>query len=113
MRRLSVIESSRKVKFMAPVTSATIERNRLMSWDSTSRELTESGSVTPSPKSSITVGPIGSVSTITKLIFESLAKLPYSLFKLGYEIAKLFTRGLSSIRFLLSGSKDERLKALQ
>jgi len=76
----------------------------MMSWDSTSQELTESGSVTPSPKSSITVGPIGSVSNITKLVFDSLAKLPYSLFKLGYEIAKLITRGLSSIRSLLSDS---------
>lgn len=83
------------------LTSVKIERNRLMSWGSTVQGLNKPDGVTPSSKSSITIRALGFVSKITQLFSGSLAKLPYALFKFGYEIAKLFTRGLSTMRHLL------------
>jgi hypothetical protein len=50
------------------------------------------------------------VERVTNLILGTLVKVPYTLLKLGYEIAKLFTRGLSSIRSLLLGSKKKSSK---
>ena len=96
-----MIESSKGHKTPASLTSVKIERNRLMSWDSPVQKLTKPADVIPSSKSSITLRPLGFVSKITKLFFTSLANLPYALFKLGYEIAKLVTMGLSKIRRLL------------
>jgi hypothetical protein len=69
-----------------------------MSWDSTVQGITEPSGVISSSKNSITPRPLGLASKILKLIWASLAKLPYTLFKFGYEIAKLTTRGLSSLR---------------
>ena len=106
MSGLPVIESSKGYKVSATFTSVTTERNRVISWDSTVQGLNEPGGVTPSTKSSITIRTLGFVGKITKFLSGSLAKLPYALFKLGYEIAKLFTRGISRIRFLFSGSKE-------
>jgi len=96
-----VTESSEGYTTSATFTSVTTERNRLISWDSTVQGLNKPGGVTPSPKSSITARKLGFVMKITKLIFESLAELPYAFFKFGYEIAKLITKGLSSILRLL------------
>lgn len=94
-------ESSEGHKTSASLTSVKIERNRLMSWDSTVQGLNKTDGVTQSSKNSITIGTIVFVRKVTKLFPESLAKLPYALFKLGYEIAKIFTRGFSTIRRLL------------
>ncbi len=94
-------ESSEGHKTSASITSVKIERNRLMSWDSTVQGLNKPDGVTPSSKKSITIRTIVFVRKVTKLFPESLAKLPYALFKLGYEIAKIFTRGFSTIRRLL------------
>jgi hypothetical protein len=72
-----------------------------MSWDSLVQGLSKPGDVIPSSKNSITLGQFRLVTKIPKLIFAFLAKLPFALFKLGYEIAKLVTRVLSNIRRLL------------
>jgi hypothetical protein len=93
-----VTESSRGHKHPKALTSVTTQRNRLMSWDSTVQGITEPGGLISSSKNSITRRALGLASRIPKLICASLAKLPYTLFKFGYEIAKLVTRGLSSIR---------------
>jgi hypothetical protein len=106
MSRLPVIEPSKGYKVPATFTSVTTERNRLISWDSAVQGLNKPGGVTPISKSSITIRTLGFVRKVTKLFSECLAKLPYELFKFGYEIAKLFTRGLSRIRLLFSGSKE-------
>ena len=105
MSRLPVTESSKVHKVSATLTSVKIERNRLISWDSTVQGLNKPDGVTQSSKGSITIKAVGFVSKITQLFSGSIAKLPYALFKIGYEIAKLFTRGLSRIRSLFSGSK--------
>jgi hypothetical protein len=76
-----------------------------MSWDSTAQGFNKPGGVTPSSKISITSRLFGFVSNIIKLFLAFLAKLPYALFKLGYEIAKFVTRGLSTIRRLLFVAK--------
>jgi len=100
-----VTESSKEHKVSVILTTVTTERNRLLTWDGTVQELTKPGAVFPSPKSSITFRPFGFVNNITKLYLASLAKLPYTLFKIGYEIAKLVTRVLSNIRRLLFMTK--------
>ncbi len=94
-------ESSEVHKTSATLTSVKIERNRLISWDSTVKGLNKSDGVTPSSKNSITVRTLVFVRKITKLFPEYLAKLPCTLFKLCYEIAKFVTSGLSTIRRLL------------
>jgi hypothetical protein len=96
-----VTESSKVHTVSATLTSVKIDRNRLMSWDSPVRGLTKPGEVIPSSKTSTTLKLLGFVSKTPMLIFASLSKLPYALFKLGYEIAKLVTRALSNIRRLL------------
>lgn len=104
-------ESSKGDKHTSPSTSVTTERNRLMSWESTVQGLAKPGAAATRSKSSINPWTLGFVSKITKLFFASLAKLPYTLFKFSYEIAKLFTRGLSRIKCRLSGSKEARARA--
>ena len=94
-------ESSKVHKVSAPITSVTTERNRLMSWDSTVQEFTKPDDVIPGLKTAITLWPFGFASKIIRVFLASLAKLPYTLFKLGYEIAKLVTIGLSKVRRLL------------
>jgi hypothetical protein len=108
MSRLPVTEPAKEIKDAAPSTSVMTERNRLVSWDSIARVLTKPVDVIPSSKITIILGPLAFVSKITKLIIAAVVMLPYTLFKIGYEIAKLFTRGLAGIRRLLSGSKKAR-----
>ena len=91
-------ESSKGQKHPNALTSVTTQRNRLMSWDNTVQGITEPGGLISSSKNLITLRALGLASRIPKLICASLAKLPYTLFKFSYEIAKLVTRGLSSIR---------------
>jgi hypothetical protein len=71
-----------------------------MSWDSTVQELTKPDDGVPGLKTASILWPFGFASKIIRVIFASLAKLPYTLFKLGYEIAKLVTKRLSSLRRL-------------
>ena len=99
-------ESSKGNKHLAASNSVTTERNRLMSWDSTVQELTKPGDEIPGSKTAIILPPFGFTSKTIGVFFVSLAKPPYVIFKLGYEIAKLVTRGLSTIRRLLSGSNE-------
>ena len=94
-------ESSKEHEVSAPLTSVTTERNRLLSWDSTVKELIKPGTVISGSKTTIILWPFGFASKIIMVFSASLAKLPYALFKLGYEISKLVTRGLSSLRCLL------------
>ncbi len=101
-------ESSKGNKVSASLTSVTTERNRLISWDSPVHGLNKPDGVTPSAKSSITIRTLMFVRKMTELIFAFLPKLPYELLMLGYEIAKLVTRGFSSIRRLLSSSIGAR-----
>jgi len=96
-----VTESSESLKTSATLTSVKIERNKLISWDSAVQGLNNPDGVTPSSKNSITSRTLVFVRKITKLFPETLAKLPFALFKLGYEISKLVTRVLSNIRRLL------------
>ena len=98
-------ESSKEQKLAATLTSVTTERNRLMSWSSPVQGLTKPGGVAPSSKGTITLSLLAFVSNTTKSILAALVTLPYSLFKLGYEIAKVITRGLSRIRRLLFVAK--------
>ena len=101
MSRLPVTESSKEHKVSATFTSVTNERNRVISWDSTVQGLNKPGGVTPGSKNSITIRTLGFVGKITKFFSGVLAKLPYALFRFGYEIAKLVTKTLSSLRRLL------------
>ena len=94
-------EPSKEFKAAAPSAPVMTERNRLMSWDSIAQGLTKPVDVIPSSKITITLRPLEFASEITKLILVAVVKLPYTLFKLGYEIAKLVTRRLSKIRRLL------------
>jgi hypothetical protein len=105
MRRFLVTESPKENRHPATSTSVTTERNRLMSWGSLVQGVTKPSDVIPSYKKSISLGPFGFGSNILNIFFASLAKLPFALFKLGYEIAKLFTRGLSGVRHLLFPAK--------
>ena len=98
-------ESSKDYKDAAPSTPVTTERNRLMSWDKAVQELTKPVAVMRISKIGIILRPLLFVSKKTRLIPEKIVKLPYTLFKLGYEIAKIFTRGLSSIRLLMFPTK--------
>jgi hypothetical protein len=98
MSRLPVTESSKEFKVVAPSSSVATVRNRLISWDSTVQELTEPFAVVPSSKSEIILRSLRFVIKKTKFTLAALVKLPYTLFKLGYEIAKLVARGLSSTR---------------
>ena len=98
-------EPTKQIKDATPSTSVITERNRLMPWDSIARGLTKPVDVIPRSKITFILGPLAFVSKITKLISAALVKLPYTLFKLGYEIAKLVTRGLLSIRRLLFVAK--------
>ena len=98
-------ESHKGSEYTATPTSVTTERNRLMSWVSNSQELTEPLTEMPSPKIPIIPKTLGFVSKIANSTLEFLAKLPYTLFKFGYEIAKLVARGLSRIRRLLFVAK--------
>ena len=94
-------ESSEGHKTSATLTSVKIERNRLISWDSTVQGLNKPDGVMPSSKNSISIRTLGFVGNTTKFFSVSLAKLPYVLFRFGYEIARLFTKRLSSLRRLL------------
>ena len=98
-------ESAKRYKHPSTSTPGTAEKNRLMSWDSTLQGRTKPHDVIPNSKSSITAKPPGFFSRIIRAIFESLAKLPYALFKLGYEVAKKVTWGLSNIRRCLIALK--------
>jgi hypothetical protein len=100
-----VTEPNEGHKVFVTIASVKIERNKLMSWERPVQGLNKPGGVTPSAKSSITIRTLVFIRKITKLFPESLAKLPFALFKLGYEIAKLVTRVLSSIRRLLFVAK--------
>jgi hypothetical protein len=102
MRRFPVTESH---KVSATLSSVTAERNRLISWDSLVQGLTKPSAEIPSSKNLITLGPFRFLSNVITLFLASLANLPYALFKLGYEIAKLVTRGISRIRSLLFVAK--------
>ena len=101
-------ESSKEFEAADPSNSVTAERNRLMSWDSTVQKLTIPVAVIPLPKNTIILRQLEFLLGVPKLILADLSKAPYTLFKFGYEIAKLFTRGLSRIRFLLCGSKEAK-----
>ena len=98
-------ESSKEQKVAETLTSVTTERNRLMSWSNPVQGLTKPGGVAPSSKITIILSLLAFVSNTTKSILAALVTLPYLLFKLGYEIAKLITRGLSRIRSLLFVAK--------
>ena len=98
-------EPNKEIKDATPSTSVMTEKNRLMSWDSIARGLTKPVDVIPSSKITIILGPLAFVSKISKLISAALVNLPYTLFKIGYEIVKLFTRGVSSLRRLLFPAK--------
>ena len=100
-----MIESSREFEGADPSNSVTTERNRLMSWDSTVQEFTKPDDVIPGLKTAIILWPFGFASKIIRVFLASLATLPYALFKLGYEIAKLVTRSLSRIRRFLFMAK--------
>jgi hypothetical protein len=105
MSRLPVTEPTKEIKDATPSTSVMTERNRLMSWDSIARGLTQPVDQIPSSKITIILRPLAFVSKIKKLISAALVKLPYTLFKIGYEIVKLFTRGVSRLRRLLFPAK--------
>ena len=94
-------EFSKGVEFTNVSSSVKTERNRLVSWESPVQELTKPAVVIPISRNAINLKSLDFVSKVTKLIHANLVKLPYTLFRLGYEIAKLVTRGLSSIRRLL------------
>jgi len=108
MRRLPVIESSKRVEFFVSSTIATAEKNRLMSWESTLSNATKSGALVPGSKPAITIRPVGFVRKIVNVILGTLVTMHYALVKIGYEIAKFVTRGLSTFRRFLFGSNQAK-----
>ena len=94
-------EPSKESKAATPSTPVMTERNRLMSWDSIAQGLTKPVDVIPSSKITINLRPLEFASETTKLTLAAVVKLPYTIFKLGYEIAKLVTRVLSNLRHLM------------
>ena len=99
-------EFSKEVKVGGPSTLAKTERNRFVSWESDVQIANQPGIEALTPKASKALSSLTPVSRIAKSIFAVLVKVIYSLFKVGYEVAKFFTRRLSSIRgFLFSGKK--------
>lgn len=98
-------ESSKGFKITDVSNPVKTERNRLVSWQSRDEEFTKPVAVIAIPKNATTTKLLEFVSMVMKLIVATLVKLPYTVFKLGYEIAKLVTRGLSRIRRLLFAAK--------
>ena len=101
---------SKGVEFTNDSNSVKTKRNRLVSWEKPIQEFTKPAVVISNPRNVITPKPLEFVSKVTKLILATLVNLPYTLLKLGYEIAKVVTRGLLRIRRLLFVAKLVRNK---
>jgi hypothetical protein len=78
------------------------EKNRLISWDSNVQELNQSNAGTSDSKGTTMPSHSGLANKMTKLILATAVRLPTVIFKVGYELAKLATRGLSRVRRLFS-----------
>ena len=98
MSRFIVNESSKEAAFIASSISGTTERNRFVTWESAVRIASKPAIETLSPKTSMTHGLLRLACKIIRSIVEALLKALYRFLKFSYEIAKFFTKGLSSIR---------------
>ncbi len=103
-----MIDSSKRVEFCGSPTIATAEKNRLMSWENTLPTATKSDSLVRGSKPAITIRPVGFVRKIVNMILGTLLAMPYALVKIGYEIAKFVTSGLSTFRRFLFGSNQAK-----
>jgi hypothetical protein len=105
MSRLLVTESSKRNALVSLSTSGSKERNRLISWGNPVATPTKPEVENLNLKISIGQTPPSLGGRITKSIFVALFKLLYTSLKFCYEIAKFFTKGLSSIRRFLFVAK--------
>ena len=97
--------SPNKVDVGRPSKSGTTQRNRFVVWERASQDPNNSGVGIPSPKKSTSLRPLNHISSITKSIVKALLSVLYTFIKVGYEVAKFATRGLSSIRRFLFVTK--------
>ena len=98
-------EFSKEVKDSVPATSARTDRNRFVSWESEVQLANKIGVEILTPKKSKSHGSPSFASRTTKSIVTVFLKVLYTVFKVGYEVAKFLTRRLSSIRGLLFSGK--------
>ena len=98
-------EASKQFECADYSTSVSAERNRIISWESTARELISSGATITSPKISTLQEPHRFVGRAAELILPKPDKLTQTLLKIAYEIAKFIILGLSSLRRFLFVAK--------
>lgn len=98
-------DSSKRLEAVPHFTSGTIERNRILSWDIVNQRPNKSSPENLSSKITLSPSPLWLAARVPKLTIASLARLLYITIKLGYEIAKYLTRGLSGIRSYLFVAK--------
>ena len=97
--------SPNKIDVGTPSKSGTPQRNRFVVWERVSQDPNNSGVGIQSPKKTTSLRPPNHISSITKSIFKALLGVLYTFIKVGYEVAKFATRGLSSIRRFLFVTK--------
>jgi hypothetical protein len=108
MSRLLVIEPSKEAIVVQHSTPGATERNRLVSWKTAAQRPNEYSVETLRSKISLSINPIGLANKYIKLIGAIPTKLVYTVFKLGFEIAKILIGRLSKIRRLLFVPKQVR-----
>ena len=101
-------EFSKDVKVGAPATSAKTDRNRFVSWESDVQLANKTGVEILTPKKSKSHGSPSFASRTTKSIVTVFLKVLYTVFKIGYEVAKFFTRRLSTFTRFFFGSDQAK-----
>ena len=103
-----MIESSEEALVVQHSKSRSTERNKLVSWETAAQRPNEYSFETLRSKIALSINPIGLASKYIKLIGAIPTKLVYTVFKLGFEIAKILIGRLSKIRRLLFVPKQVR-----
>jgi hypothetical protein len=98
-------EFSKEVKVGAPSTPLKTDRNRFVSWESAAQIANKPGVEILTPKTSKSHGSLNFASRTNKSILTVSLTALYTVFKVGYEVAKFVTRRLASIRRLLFTEK--------
>jgi hypothetical protein len=103
-----VTEFSKEVKVGAPATPPETERNRFVSWESAAQLANKPRVEILTPKTSKSHGSPSFASRTTKSIVAVSLTLLYTVFKIGYEVAKFFTRRLSTFTRFFFGSDQAK-----
>jgi len=74
------------------------KRNRFVSWESVSQRPNKSGELISTSRIAFSFSRHGITLRITHSLVSALFRVSYTFFKVVYEVAKIITRGLSSIR---------------